>query len=90
MSDRAEIIETMRKALHEQFSDTISPLGINLIASTALTALEASGRAVVPREPTEAMLEAGEEADAMYYEGRTQTAQIYKAMLATHTQEKDA
>lgn len=78
---RAEIIETMARAMDTPRGQEYMP-AMRQFAARALTALEASGRAVVPREPTEAMLEAGEEADAMYYEGRTQTAQIYKAMLA--------
>lgn len=80
MSDRAETIQVIAEAIRAaRINDECDS---DAIAGDILTALQAEGMAVVPVEPTEAMLEAGEEADAMYYEGRTQTAQIYKAMLA--------
>lgn len=78
---RDRIIEVMARAARDAVTN-MRPESADAIARAIATALQAEGMTVVPREPTEAMLEAGEEADAMYYEGRTQTAQIYKAMLA--------
>jgi hypothetical protein len=58
----SKIIEVMASAIAEQFGETISPFGIRAIAVCAYTAyeshLQASGMAVVPREPTDEMYRA--------------------------------
>ena len=71
---RAEIVEVMRDGIAEHFGEVISPFGLTEIASAALTALESSGRAVVPREPTQAMIDAGL--------GLVTRGDIWSAMLA--------
>lgn len=112
MSDRAEIIETMARALFYGFrlevedpplvtweDHEVDPCHEDYIAaaSAALTALEASGMAVVPVEPTEAMLDNGGSSitrPSIYMGGtppgaKRRARDVWAAMLATHTQEKD-
>ena len=75
MTDRDKIIETMARAMcrrktdENTYGDVSEDAVQNYVdaawrlfspdAESALTALEASGMAVVPREPTEAMVDAG-------------------------------
>lgn len=47
-SSRDKTLQVMARAIDEQFGEVISQPGIREIATLALTALEASGRAVVP------------------------------------------
>ena len=53
-------------------------------ARAVLTALSAAGFVVVPREPTEAMLIAGE----LAFEENVEAAPIYKAMLSAYEESK--
>lgn len=97
MSDRDKIIETMADGIR----DAIDAEGLvrpEAAASAALTALKASGRAVVPVEPSEAMLDHGGSSiirPSIYMGGtppgaKRRARDVWAAMLAAHTQEKDA
>lgn len=89
---RAEIVEVMaRAAYNRRWPMASGTLAWDrafdrdkwlLAMDAALTALEASGRAVVPREPTREMLEAGHMADERNYDGSTPIRLVWSAMLA--------
>jgi hypothetical protein len=69
MTDNMELVEIIRGVLEAEKPP-------HELAQDVLTAIEASGRRIVPVEPTEAMLEAG-----MAEEG-TDLASEYRAMLS--------
>jgi hypothetical protein len=78
MTDRDKLIEAMATAMVGETVMSDRVRGWNDFAQAALTALEALGLAGVPREPTEAMLDAGYAVDG----GVVCVEQIYRAMLA--------
>jgi hypothetical protein len=81
---REKIVEAMARSMALANNDYEGPelqwYGYVDDAQAALTALEALGLAVVPREPTEAMRRAGDDA-CEYYPGED-VLHIYRAMLA--------
>lgn len=82
----------------DECSDYLHRVRLKAALSAFLSALEASGRAVVPREPTEAMLDRGGSAiirPSIYMGGtppgaKRRARDVWASMLAAHTQEKDA
>jgi hypothetical protein len=77
---RETIVEAMAVAIWEGNPDMTAPSNAISTAQAALTALEALGLAVVPREPTEAMIDAGD----MHWNNQCGSCllDIYRAMLA--------
>lgn len=82
---RDAIVEAMARAIARRNYPSATDRDIDMMwegwvcdAQAALSALEAMGLALVPREPTEAMLEAANMADR----GMMPWAQQYRAMLA--------
>lgn len=67
------LYEAMPRSDRERYKDR---------SSCALSALEAAGYVVVPREPTEAMLEAGNDARLPLGTIEENTIKTYRAMLA--------
>lgn len=57
--------------------------------NTALIAIKDAGFAVVPREPTEAMIKAGGKAFDGYWSEEHQAGRIYQSMLTASQREGD-
>ncbi len=70
------VIEVMASAIRSTFSDDVDPYEAATVTRDALTA---AGYVVVPREPTEAMIE---EAFQRLCIGPSICADIYRAMIA--------
>lgn len=94
---RATIIEVMARAMDCPAGQEYMPV-MREFAARALAALSAEGMAVVPVEPTEAMLDNGGGSiirPSIYMGGtppgaKRRARDVWAAMLAAHTQEKDA
>lgn len=86
-SDRDKTLQVMARAMGAPVE---GPEGekwgeyppFNRFARLALDALEASGRAVVPVEPTREMIESGHLADERNYDGSTPLRLVWAAMIA--------
>jgi hypothetical protein len=88
MTDRDKLIEAMAAALADEEGLRPTEHSRRWVrqAKAVLTAIEANGLVVVPREPTEAMIEAGEDQEwRMHVEtvlGTDRWRRVYRAMLA--------
>jgi len=88
-----DLVEKIARAIYSRnqvdcdFSDAYQAIRARCLndARSCLAEIEAAGRVIVPVEPTEAMLAAGEEEDFYNSEGRPQTENakgIWSAMLS--------
>lgn len=70
--------------------DELSTIQLDDQADQIISALDAAGFVIVPKEPTEEMIAAGAEEDAWCYsEGQAPQPEIYRAMIAAYFSSKE-
>ncbi len=85
-------MKTAREVIAVSFSNAVDPFCDDIdpadFADEIIRMLNESGFVILPKEPTEGMIEAGKNADRLWWSSEDEsnpTAEIYKAMLQAYS-----